>query len=93
MSTPLRPPVSAGDNSAESKTKQQEVPGWQRELRLFLNRNVTVDFMLGDQRETVSGKLVAFDYHCFHCVVFTEAGESVIIRIPLRVSLKRVPQA
>jgi|HubBroStandDraft_2_1064218.scaffolds.fasta_scaffold435332_1 hypothetical protein len=96
--TPVRPPLSAGNNSAEPKPKTavdarfyepRTAPNvWFLELSKFKNNQVTVDFMMGEQLVSITGKLVAFRGDSLHVIVDCDA-ETILVRLPLRVTRAR----
>jgi hypothetical protein len=92
--TPVRPPLSAGNNSAEPKEKglaitpRMPIPFFVRELRKFIGAEVVVDFVLGTEVISIEGKLVAFQEQSLHCVVDC-VGVCQVVRIPLRITRSR----
>jgi hypothetical protein len=96
--TPVRPPLSAGNNSADPKPKTAidarfyERPSagniWFLELAKFKDKQVTADFMMGDQLVSITGKLVAFRGDSLHVIVDCDA-ETILVRLPLRVTRAR----
>jgi hypothetical protein len=90
MTTPLRPPVSAGNNSADSKTasKGSFADRWQGELNKFLNSLVDVEYCIGQQEMKISGRLVAFMPQST-CVVIDCDTRSIIVRQPLSITRLR----
>ncbi len=91
MSTnPIRPPVKI--STRENPEKEKKISPWSRELYKFLYRQVTIDFLIGNETKTVSGQLVAFQAYSMHCIVDTDYGESIMIRHPLRIIRERKHQ-
>jgi hypothetical protein len=86
--------MSAGNNSAESKPKGPAFtsppgpPQFVRELHKFVGQQVEVEYMLGEERCQIEGKLVAWDTRALHCVIDT-SSESYIVRLPLQVTRSR----
>lgn len=88
MSTPLRPPVSAGNNSAESKNNQKKQGPWETEMLKFINKLVEVEYVIGERTLKATGYLRAFAGMGMH-VVLDETHKSVFVRIPLSITRLR----
>jgi len=86
MSTPLRPPVSAGNNSAESKEKKVSL--WETEMIKFVGELVEVEYAIGDRCVKISGRLRAFAGMGLHVVVDADKT-AIFIRIPLSITRLR----
>jgi hypothetical protein len=96
MATPVRPPLSAGTNSAESKPAKQpaqkptppHLTKWYVELSKFVGMEVEVEFLIGDQPVKISGRLQAFRVDSMHCVIDCE-DRCVFVRCPLSITRLR----
>lgn len=91
MTQPLRPPVSAGNNSADSRSEVKAPPNtanWGPELGKFLYQAVEVEYLVGDQSHKITGKLVAFKWDALHVIVDTEST-TVVVRLPLSITRLR----
>lgn len=93
--TPLKPPVSAGNNSVDKNAPKKIQPtqppwrqSWADAFAKFLYQEVTVEFLIGTETRKVTGKLTGWNWECSHCVVKT-AEEILFVRHPLAITLRK----